>query len=209
MTIEDAAVRPSTDESGALGPEGDRVAAKTLVVPERVIGGVIPPPVQPGSAGIAAVQTEHLIGDISDALRLLDAVERLRGHANPLIVGLQEAVGIKMPAALVLSAISNGRTTAAEVARQVGITTGEAELAIADLEALGLVRTTPEPAVTAMGQARLSQLEGLTVRVLDVITGILGPADAAHLVRLLHTVADGLESAAVAAAVNPQAMVQA
>jgi hypothetical protein len=209
VTFEDAAVRPSTDGRGEPGSEGDRIAAKTLVVPERVIGGVVPSPIRPGPTGIAAVQTEHLIGDISDALRLLDAVERLRGHANPLILGLQEAVGITMPAALVLSAIANGRTTAEDVAQQVGITTGEAELAIADLETLGLAKTTPEPAVTPTGHARLSQLEGLTVRVLDVITGILGPADAAHLVRLLHTVADGLESATVAAAVNPQAVVHA
>ena len=149
--------------------------------------------------GIAAVQTEQLIGDVGDALRLLDAVERVRGHAHPLILGLQDAVGMKMPAALVLSAISNGRATAEEVADQVGTTPGEAELAIADLEALGMVRTTPALAVTGLGQARLSQLDGLTVRVLDVVTGILGPTDAAHLVRLLHTVADGLESAAVTA----------
>jgi hypothetical protein len=113
-----------------------------------------------------------------------------------------------MPAALVLSAIANGRTTPDEVAEQVGITSGEAELAIADLAELGMVRTSPRLSVTSMGQARLSQLDGLTVRVLDVVTGILGPTDAAHLVRLLHTVADGLESATVAAAVNnalPQA----
>ena len=176
--------------------------ANALVVPERVIGGVVPSPVRTGPTGIAAVQTEHLISDIGDALRLLDAVERVRGHAHPLILGLQQAVGMKMPAALVLNAVANGRTTPDEVAQQVGITAGEAELAIADLQALGMVRTTPALAVTSMGQARLSQLDGLTVRVLDVITGILGPTDAAHLVRLLHTVADGLESASVAAAVN-------
>jgi hypothetical protein len=179
--------------------------AKALVVPERVIGGVVPS----GPTGIAAVQSEHLISDVGDALRLLDAVERVRGHAHPLILGLQEMVGMKMPAALVLNAIANGRTTADEVSQQVGITAGEAELAIADLEALGMVRTTPALAATGMGQARLSQLDGLTVRVLDVITGILGPTDAAHLVRLLHTVADGLESASVSAAVNntlPQAV---
>ncbi|MGZ0149998.1 MarR family transcriptional regulator [Kribbella sp. WER1] len=198
MTIEDAGIRPLTDAVE------EPVVAKALVVPERVIGGVVPSPVRPGPAGIAAVQTEHLISDVGDALRLLDAVERVRGHAHPLILGLQEAVGIKMPAALVLSAIANGRTTPDEVSQQVGITPGEAELAIADLEALGMVRTTPTLAVTGMGQARLSQLDGLTVRVLDVVTGILGPTDAAHLVRLLHTVADGLESASVAAAVNPQ-----
>ncbi|MGW7681207.1 MarR family transcriptional regulator [Kribbella sp. NPDC054772] len=197
MTIEDAGIRPTT-----AGPEGEQVAATALVMPERVIGGVVPSPVRRGPTGIAAVQTEHLIGDVGDALRLLDAVERVRGHAHPLVLGLQEAVGIKMPAALVLSAIANGRVTAGEVAKQVGITTGEAELAIADLETLGMVRTDPALAVTGMGQARLSQLDGLTVRVLDVITGILGPTDAAHLVRLLHTVADGLESASVAAAVN-------
>ena len=160
---------------------------KALAVPDQV---VMP-------TGIATVQTEHLIGDISDALRLLDAVERVRGHAHPLILGLQDAVGIKMPAALVLSAISNGRDSAEAVAAQVGTTTGEAELAIAELEGLGLVRTSPALSVTGMGQARLSQLDGLTVRVLDVVTGILGPADAAHLIRLLHTVADGLESAAI------------
>lgn len=194
VTIEDAGIRPQ-------GP-AERVVAKALVVPERVIGGVVPSPVRSGPTGIAAVQSEHLIGDIGDALRLLDAVERVRGHAHPLILGLQEMVGMKMPAALVLNAIANGRTTPAEVSQQVGITTGEAELAIADLQALGMVRTTPALAATAMGQARLSQLDGLTVRVLDVITGILGPTDAAHLVRLLHTVADGLESASVAAAVN-------
>jgi len=170
---------------------------KTLAVPDRVV--------QP--TGIAAVQTEHLIGDIGDALRLLDAVERVRGHAHPLVLGLQDAVGMKMPAVLVLSAISNGRDTAADVADQVGITPGEAELAIADLESLGLVRTSPELQVTAMGQARLSQLDGLTVRVLDVVTGILGPTDAAHLVRLLHTVADGLESTTLATTrVVPQAI---
>lgn len=180
------------------------VMTNALVMPERVIGGVVASPVRPGAAGMAAVQTEHLISDVGDALRLLDAVERVRGHAHPLILGLQEAAGIKMPAALVLSAIANGRTTAREVAEQVGITPGEAELAIADLEALGMVRTSPTLAVSSLGQARLSQLDGLTVRVLDVITGILGPTDAAHLVRLLHTVADGLESASVAAAVNPQ-----
>ncbi|TWD80456.1 hypothetical protein FB561_1532 [Kribbella amoyensis] len=180
MTIEDAGTR-------------------ALAVPERIT-----PP-----TGIATVQTEHLIGDISDALRLLDAVERVRGHAHPLILGLQDAVGIKMPAALVLSAISNGRDTAIGVAEQVGTTPGEAELAIAELAGLGLVRTEPALAVTSLGQARLSQLDGLTVRVLDVITGILGPADAAQLVRLLHTVADGLETAAVSAAVTdvvPQAI---
>ncbi|WP_020390927.1 hypothetical protein [Kribbella catacumbae] len=158
---------------------------KTLAVPDRVVR----------PTGIATVQTEHLIGDIGDALRLLDAVERVRGHAHPLILGLQDAVGIKMPAALVLSAISNGRDTADAVAAQVGTTTGEAELAIAELAALGLVRTSPALTVTGLGQARLSQLDGLTVRVLDVVTGILGPADAAQLIRLLHTVADGLESA--------------
>ncbi|MFF0265899.1 MarR family transcriptional regulator [Kribbella sp. NPDC004536] len=198
MTIEDAGIRPLTE-----GSTDEPVVANALVVPERVIGGVVASPVRPGAAGMAAVQTEHLISDVGDALRLLDAVERVRGHAHPLILGLQEAVGMKMPAALVLSAIANGRTTAHQVAKQVGITPGEAELAIADLEALGMVRTTPALAVSSLGQARLSQLDGLTVRVLDVVTGILGPTDAAHLVRLLHTVADGLESASVAAAVNP------
>ncbi|WP_238153514.1 MarR family transcriptional regulator [Kribbella speibonae] len=203
MTIEDAGVRPLSNGSTERGSKDEPVVANALVVPERVIGGVVPSPVRPGPTGIAAVQTEHLISDVGDALRLLDAVERVRGHAHPLILGLQEAIGIKMPAALVLSAVANGRTTAHDVAKQVGITPGEAELAIADLEALGMVRTTPELIVTSMGQARLSQLDGLTVRVLDVVTGILGPTDAAHLVRLLHTVADGLESASVAAAVNP------
>jgi DNA-binding MarR family transcriptional regulator len=168
------------------------VGIKALAVPDRMV--------QP--TGIATVQTEQLIGDVSDALRLLDAVERVRGHAHPLILGLQDAVGMKMPAALVLSAISNGRDTAAGVADQVGTTPGEAELAIAELEALGMVRTEPRLTVTSMGQARLSQLDGLTVRILDVITGILGPSDAAQLVRLLHTVADGLEAAAASATVN-------
>ncbi|GAB3942103.1 hypothetical protein GCM10029976_062570 [Kribbella albertanoniae] len=154
-----------------------------------------PAPVEP--TAFAAVQTEHLIGDVGDALRLLDAVERVRGHAHPLILGLQDAVGLKMPAALVLSAIANGRSTAEGVAEQIGTTTAEAELAISDLAALGMVRSGRQVVVTALGQARLSQLDGLTVRVLDVVTGILGPDDAAHLVRLLHTVADGLESAAV------------
>jgi hypothetical protein len=167
---------------------------KALAVPDRIVQ----------ATGIATVQTEQLIGDVGDALRLLDAVERVRGHAHPLILGLQDAVGMKMPAALVLSAISNGRDTAVDVAEQVGTTAGEAELAIAELAALGLVRTTPQLAVTGLGQARLSQLDGLTVRVLDVITGILGPADAGQLVRLLHTVADGLETAAVTAAVTNQ-----
>jgi hypothetical protein len=198
VTIEDAGIRPLASE------EEEPFVANALVVPERVIGGVVPSPVRPGPAGIAAVQTEHLISDVSTALRLLDALERVRGHAHPLIMGLQEAVGIKMPAALVLNAIANGCETPVEVAQQVGITTGEAELAIADLETLGMARTTPTLSVTSLGQARLSQLDGLTVRVLDVVTGILGPTDAAHLARLLHTVADGLESASVAAAVNPQ-----
>jgi DNA-binding MarR family transcriptional regulator len=175
---------------------------KALAVPDRGADGVVQAPDRVHSAGIAAVQTEHLIGDVGDALRLLDAVERVRGHAHPLILGLQDAVGMKMPAALILSAIANGRRAPEEVAEQVGTTPGEAELAIAELEALGLVRTSPSLAVTSMGHARLSQLDGLTVRVLDVVTGILGPSDAAHLVRLLHTVADGLESAAVTAAVS-------
>ncbi|MEV5960519.1 MarR family transcriptional regulator [Kribbella sp. NPDC051952] len=196
MTIEDAGIKPPSVEGTALA------------VPERVIGGVLQSPDRPVPSGLAAVQTEQLIGDVGDALRLLDAVERVRGHAHPLILGLQDAVGMKMPAALVLNAIANGRTTPDEVADQVGITPGEAELAIVDLEALGMARTSPKLTVTGLGQARLSQLDGLTVRVLDVITGILGPTDAAHLVRLLHTVADGLESATVTAAVNeaiPQA----
>lgn len=166
--------------------------AKTLAVPAQVVS----------TPGIATVQTEDLIGDVSEALRLLDAVERLRGHAHPLVLGLEEAVGMKMPAALMLSAIAAGRDTAAEVADQVGTTPAEAELAVAELAALGLVRATPRLVVTGLGQARLSQLDGLTVRVLDVIIGILGPADAAQLVRLLHTVADGLESASVTAAVT-------
>ncbi|WP_460661205.1 MarR family transcriptional regulator [Kribbella swartbergensis] len=182
--------------------------SKALAVPQRVTDGVVQAPERGRPTGLAAVQTEQLIGDVGDALRLLDAVERVRGHAHPLVLGLQDAVGMKMPAALTLSAIANGRTTAEEVAEQVGTTTGEAELAIAELEALGMVRTGPRLVVTSLGHARLSQLDGLTVRVLDVITGILGPTDAAHLIRLLHTVADGLESAAVTATVTqsfPQA----
>jgi hypothetical protein len=200
VTIEDAGIKPPSIDPG--------FEAQALAVPERSTVGVVQSPPRPGATGLASVQTEHLIGDVGDALRLLDAVERVRGHAHPLILGLQDAVGMKMPAALVLNAIANGRNTADDVAEQVGITPGEAELAIVDLEALGMVRTTPRLAATAMGQARLSQLDGLTVRVLDVITGILGPTDAAHLVRLLHTVADGLESATVVAAVTdaiPQA----
>jgi DNA-binding MarR family transcriptional regulator len=169
----------------------DDAGAKALAVSARVVP----------ASGIATVQTEHLIGDVSDALRLLDAMERVRGQAHPLIRSLQDAVGLKMPAALVLSAIGAGRQTATEVAEQVGTTPAEAELAISELVAQGLVRITPELAVTSMGQARLSQLDGLTVRVLDVITGILGPDDAAELARLLHTVADGLESATLPAAV--------
>jgi hypothetical protein len=189
--LEDVTIEDAGTKALALP---DRIAQADRIAPDRV-----------GPAtGIATVQTEQLIGDVGDALRLLDAVERVRGHAHPLILGLQDAVGMKMPAALVLSAISNGRDTAEAVAEQVGTTPGEAELAIAELAALGLVRTTPQLAVTGVGQARLSQLDGLTVRVLDVITGILGPADAAHLARLLHTVADGLESAAVTAAVTNQ-----
>jgi hypothetical protein len=183
VTIEDAGTRP-------------RIEAKALAVPARAANGVV----QSAPTGLAAVQTEQLIGDVGDALRLLDAVERVRGHAHPLIIGLQDAVGIKLPAALVLNAIANGRTTPDEVADQVGITPAEAELAIADLQALGMAGTMPLT-VTSLGQARLSQLDGLTVRVLDVVTGILGPTDAAHLVRLLNTVADGLESATVTAAV--------
>ena len=186
MTIEDAGTRPRSGNA--------RNEAKALAVPERFTTGVM----ESTQTALAAVQTEHLIGDITDALRLLDAMERVRGHAHPLILGLQEAVGMKMPAALVLSAVANGRTNRDEVADQVGITAREAELAIADLADLGMVRTSPRLAVTSMGQARLSQLDGLTVRILDVITGILGPADAAQLVRLLHTVADGLESASAA-----------
>ncbi|GAA1540930.1 MarR family transcriptional regulator [Kribbella lupini] len=177
----------------------EETGTRALAVPERDVP----------LSGIATVQTEQLIGDVGDALRLLDAVERVRGHAHPLILGLQDAVGMKMPAALVLSAISNGRDSATAVAEQVGTTTGEAELAIAELAGLGLVKTEPTLMVTGMGQARLSQLDALTVRVLDVITGILGPADAAQLVRLLHTVADGLETATVTAAVGqvvPQAL---
>ena len=189
MTIEDAGTRPLTE-------------AKALAVPERATDGVSELPELVQAGGLEAVQTEQLIGNIGDALRLLDAVERVRGHAHPLILGLQDAVGMKMPAALMLSAIANGRDSADEVAEQVGTTPGEARLAIAELEALGMVRTTPQLAVTSLGQARLSQLDGLTVRVLDVITGILGPADAAHLIRLLHTVADGLESTAVTASVT-------
>jgi len=189
VTIEDAGTRPLTE-------------AKALAVPERATDGVSELPELVQAGGLEAVQTEQLIGNIGDALRLLDAVERVRGHAHPLILGLQDAVGMKMPAALMLSAIANGRDSADEVAEQVGTTPGEARLAIAELEALGMVRTTPQLAVTSLGQARLSQLDGLTVRVLDVITGILGPADAAHLIRLLHTVADGLESTAVTASVT-------
>ncbi|MFI7059771.1 MarR family transcriptional regulator [Kribbella sp. NPDC050124] len=174
---------------------------KSLVVPDRRADGVVQAPDRVQPTGLAAVQTEQLIGDVGDALRLLDAVERVRGHAHPLVLGLQDAVGLKMPAALVLSAIANGRRNAEEVADQVGTTAGEAELAIAELEGLGMVRTDPRLVVTSLGQARLSQLDALTVRVLDVVTGILGPTDAGHLIRLLHTVADGLESAAVTAAV--------
>lgn len=160
---------------------------------------LVPPPM-----GIASVQTEHLMSDAGDALRLLDAVERVRGHAHPLIFDLQDAVGMKMPGALVLSAIASGRDTATAVAKQLGTTPGEAELAIAELAAMGLVRQYPDLTVrtTEAGHARLSQLDGLTVRVLDVVTGILGPADAATLVRLLHTVADGLETAAVTATIE-------
>jgi DNA-binding MarR family transcriptional regulator len=175
---------------------------KALVVPDRGATGVVQAPDRVEPTALTAVQSEQLIGDVGDALRLLDAVERVRGHAHPLVLGLQDAVGMKMPAALTLSAIANGRTTPEQVADQVGTTTGEAELAIAELEALGMVRTSPRLVVTSLGQARLSQLDGLTVRVLDVVTGILGPTDAAHLVRLLNTVADGLESAAVTATVT-------
>ena len=171
-------------------------------MPERVADGVVQAPERVEPNGLAAVQTEQLIGDVGDALRLLDAVERVRGHAHPLVLGLQDAVGMKMPAALTLSAIANGRGTSDEVAEQVGTTPGEAELAIAELEALGMVRTGPRLTVTSLGQARLSQLDALTVRVLDVVTGILGPNDAAHLIRLLHTVADGLESVAGTSAVT-------
>lgn len=160
---------------------------KALALPTRVV-----------SPDIAAVQSEHLLGDVGDALQLLDAVERVRGHAHPLIVSLQDAVGMKLPAALVLSAIGGGRDSLEAVAEHVGTSAGEAELAVAELAALGLVRSTPQLAVTSKGQARLSQLDGLTVRVLDVVTSILGPEDAAELARLLHTVADGLQSAVVA-----------
>jgi len=211
VTIEDAGIKPRSADAelvaGVDGELGAEVDAKELAVPERLMAGVMASD-RTAPTALDAVQTEQLIGDVGDALRLLDAVERVRGHAHPLILGLQDAVGMKMPAALVLSAIANGRSTTDEVSRQVGITPGEAELAVADLEELGMVRTGPRLVVTSMGQARLSQLDGLTVRILDVITGILGPTDAAHLVRLLHTVADGLESATVVAAVNealPQA----
>src|SRR5687767_11167623 len=114
---------------------------KSLVVPETAADGVVQAPDRIPPNGLAAVQTEQLIGDVGDALRLLDAVERVRGHAHPLVLGLQDAVGMKMPAALTLSAIANGRGTADEVAEQVGTTPAEAELAIAELEALGMVRT--------------------------------------------------------------------
>ncbi len=181
---------------------------QALALRKPAADGVVGSPAAVEPTAFAAVQTEHLIGDVGDALRLLDAVERVRGHAHPLILGLQDAVGLKMPAALVLSAIANGRSTPEGVAEQIGTTKAEAELAISDLAALGMVRIGPEIVVTALGQARLSQLDGLTVRVLDVVTGILGPDDAAHLVRLLHTVADGLESATVGAGPSNQALPQ-
>ncbi|MFC0624883.1 MarR family transcriptional regulator [Kribbella deserti] len=169
-------------------------------------GLALPAQLVPAPAGIASVQTEHLMGDVSSALRLLDAVERVRGHAHPLILDLQDAVGMKMPAALLLSAVAAGRNTAEAVAQQLGTSAAEAELALSDLAAMGLVRLQPDLTVTVTdaGLARLAQLDGLTVRVLDVVTGILGPEDAATLARLLHTVADGLETAVVTSGTDRQ-----
>jgi len=46
----------------------DDVGAKALALPAQV--GL--------PSGIATVQSEHLMGDVDDALRLLDAVERVR-----------------------------------------------------------------------------------------------------------------------------------
>src|SRR5689334_11373732 len=72
---------------------------QALALRKPAAGGVVGSPAPVQAAAFAAVQTEHLIGNAGDALRLLDAVERVRGHAHPLILGLQDAVGLKMPSA--------------------------------------------------------------------------------------------------------------
>jgi hypothetical protein len=125
----------------------------------------------------AALQRTPLLADPPATLHLLDSVDRLVERLGPLVERLHRELGLGVPDLAALRAVAAG---------------ADPDRDLAALRAAGLV---DGGRVTELGRVRLAQAEALQVRVADVVTAVLGPADAGELARLLDRLAAGLPGA--------------
>ena len=125
----------------------------------------------------AALQRTPLLADPPATLHLLGSVDRLVDRLGPLVERLHRELGLGVADVAALRAVASGT----DPGRDLG-----------GLRAAGLV---DGGRVTELGRVRLAQAEALQVRVADVVTAVLGPADAGELARLLDRLAAGLPGA--------------
>ncbi|MBW0114779.1 hypothetical protein [Pseudonocardia abyssalis] len=121
-----------------------------------------------------------LLAPVADTLRLLDALDRTRVRLEPVIAQVEAALGMTATELTTLRSLAAGSP-------------GADPTALARLHDAGLV---DGGRVTEHGRVRLDQADGLMVRVADVVTGVLGPADTAALTVLLSRVAARLPAPA-------------
>lgn len=121
-----------------------------------------------------------LLAPVADTLRLLDALDRTRVRLEPVLAQVETAIGMTSADLTTLRALAGGSAAADPGAlvrlRDAGFVDGRR--------------------VTEQGRVRLDQADGLMVRVADVVTGVLGPADTAALTVLLSRVAARLPAPA-------------
>lgn len=123
------------------------------------------------------LQRTPLLADPPATLHLLGSVDRLVERLAPLVEHLHRELELGVPDLAALRAVAAG----ADPVRDLRV-----------LQAAGLVAG---GRVTELGRVRLAQAEALQVRVADVVTAVLGPADAGGLARLLDRLAAGLPGA--------------
>lgn len=136
-----------------------------------------------------ALQTAPLLADTALTLRLLRAVEDLRGPLREVVAGLERELDLPLPLLLVLQAVADGSLPGAALPAPA------TEALLTELRAAGLVDGGGVLRPTERGRIRLSQANALGVRVADVLAAVLGPEDGAVLVGLLERLAAGLPRA--------------
>ncbi|WP_029431798.1 hypothetical protein [Blastococcus sp. URHD0036] len=144
---------------------------------------------------------------LGTVLELADELTDVFRATDRVVERVEEATGLRRGELAALLAVAEGARHPRAVARRSGQVDDAGDATTEALLRRGLLRRGRHPAapagaagatvleVTQSGRAVLQQAEGLRIRALDSLVGVLGPRDTAVLRAAVRALAEALENA--------------